>query len=204
MVTICFTGQQATALCGFDKSKYTDFVSKLSAKLEETCNRIRDKKQDRVRFLSGGWQAFDQLAFWAVNSLSNRRPDLYIRNIVYIPFKGLEKEWREEGLFGQKQYQAMLRKASKVVFLHDELTDKQAIANAFVERNHAMVDKSSYVVALYAGDDWKNQASRECECMRYAFSQQKTIAQIKYGINPEGLQMVKEWSILLPIRKKAA
>ena len=63
-------------------------------------------------YITGGAQGFDQLAFWAVNSL---KKEYDIQNIVYIPFQGQERLWKKTGMFGQKDYQKMLALADQVI-----------------------------------------------------------------------------------------
>lgn len=63
-------------------------------------------------FISGGAQGFDQLAFKAVNNLKQKYPD--IKNIVYIPFTGYDKQWNEYGLFTAKEFENELKMQMKL------------------------------------------------------------------------------------------
>lgn len=63
--TVCFTGHRANKLCGYDINKYTDFVDQLVIALEDYT-----LDHNITNFITGGAQGFDQLAYWAVNILS--------------------------------------------------------------------------------------------------------------------------------------
>ena len=52
------------------------------------------------RFISGGVQGLDQMAFWVVYSVKKEHPD--IQNILYIPHKKQADAWSETGLFSKK------------------------------------------------------------------------------------------------------
>jgi uncharacterized phage-like protein YoqJ len=174
MSTVCFTGRRPKDLCGYDVNKYQTFLSQLVTSLDTLyVNGAR-------KFISGGAQGFDQLAFWAVNALKTKHPN--IENVVYVPFKGQERRWARQGLFSIQDYNRMIQKADEVVYLKDELYDSREIVKALMSRNHDMVDASDFVVALYPDDDWKTSKGGTAECMRYANDKNKSIYQLKYEI----------------------
>lgn len=94
--TICFTGPRPAKLYGYTKKEeYQKIVNQLK-------EIIRGFAKFGIKnYITGGAQGFDQLAFWAVNSL---KKEYDIQNIVYIPFQGQERLWKKTGMFGQKDY----------------------------------------------------------------------------------------------------
>lgn len=170
--TVCFTGRRVKYLCGYDASKYKNFVCWLT-------NFLDDKYYSAgVRtFISGGAQGFDQLAFWAVHNLKSRHPD--IRNIVYVPFKGQESRWAATGPFSQTEYNQMIKLADEVKYLYTTPG-----VQALIGRNHDMVNASDEVIALYDGVDY-SVSGGTAECIHYAKSQNKPIMQLWYSTDPE-------------------
>lgn len=151
-------------------------------------------KNGYKRFISGGAQGFDQLAFRAVSLVKEKHPD--IQNIMYVPFRGQERQWLPFGYFGKDEYQKMLLSADEVYYVVDkELTEYKSIVGALHARNHAMVDASDKVLALYPDDDWQEHKGGTCECMRYAYSKDIPIVQIKYHVENEVLHMDKLCSL---------
>lgn len=172
--TICFTGRRAKELGGYIKSNYSTFI-------DELVNILKSHVTEDITFISGGAQGFDQLAFWAVDKMiADYNGNHKIENVVYVPFKGQEKAWLENGLFSQNEYKNMLSNATNVVYLNDVLTDRNAIVQALYDRNHSMVNDADIVIALYADDDWNTAKGGTAECMRYAKRNNKTIIQLKY------------------------
>ena len=181
--TICFTGRRAKNLAGYDREKYEQFVSELAQWLSRNFCR----EAGIVKFISGGAQGFDQLAFWAVD-LARMDPERKagLDNTVYVPFRGQESIWKEDGLFSRSEYRAMIEAADHVTYLAEKPDDFGGICKALTDRNHEMVDSSDLVVALYPGDDWRTVKGGTAECMRYAEAAGKTIVQIRYEKTESG------------------
>lgn len=177
MRTICFTGRRPKDLCGYDANGYKDLVAYVMTVLED----LYQNKGAR-RFITGGAQGFDQLAFWAVHNLRKKYAD--IENILYLPFDGQEKQWLKQGPFSQEEYTLMKSMSDRVKFTTENLdtNDYHAVAKALYERNHQMVTASDAVIALYPDDTWKDSKGGTAECMRYATKKQKPIIQIKYAV----------------------
>lgn len=196
--TLCFTGRRPKDL-GFteiivskngreylknaqNESAYKDFVLSLSGILEKFY------ENGYTKFISGGAQGFDQLAFRAVSLVKEKHPE--IQNIMYVPFRGQERQWLSFGYFGQDEYKKMLMVADEVYYVVDkELTEYKSIVGALHARNHAMVAASDKVLALYPDDDWEEHKGGTCECMRYAYSKGVPIVQMKYHVENEVLRM---------------
>lgn len=178
---ICFTGKRPKDLCGYNREKYKDFVTDLSHRLYEIA-----KNNTETEFISGGAQGFDQMAFWAVNILKRKHPELSITNTLYIPFKGQDKKWLNDGLFGRVEYSLMIKKADKIKYLQKELTATAPIIKALIDRNNRMVDDSDMVIALYPSDAWKDPFAKggTAECMKYAANVNKDILRIGYKTTP--------------------
>lgn len=165
MATLCFTGSRPNKLCGYSEDRYRYFVKDLSERL------FTEFYQNRhvTRFISGGAQGLDQLAFWAVNRLKAR--GVPVQNVVYVPFEGQESRWVETGLFSQAQYRQMLQKADKVHTLaHVDAADYKAVVGALMARNRSMIDDSDIVLALYPDDNWTIDKGGTASALRYAAS----------------------------------
>ena len=175
MKTVCFTGVRPNKLCGYNKEAYADFVASLTDSLEDFYSKgVRT-------YISGGAQGFDQLAAWAVENLQNRHSD--VKNVIYVPFKGQERLWKENGIFGQAQYRGILRRADEVKYLADELTDTKEIASAMHVRNHAMVDKADAVIALFPYKEIGDTKGGTVATMKYALSKDKSIYRVDYEVS---------------------
>lgn len=92
---LCFTGRRPKDLCDDKKKAYQ------RATYNEMVEAIKESLRYLIKlgygtFISGGAQGFDQLAFWAVNSLK-REEFPHIKNIVYVPFNGQETGWFSDG-----------------------------------------------------------------------------------------------------------
>lgn len=81
--TVCFTGHRPNRLAGYtSRVPYTIFVKRLKKIL------IPFISQGYTRFITGGAQGIDQLAFWAVEGL--KKAGYEVQNIVYVPYEGQE------------------------------------------------------------------------------------------------------------------
>ena len=182
MRTICFTGRRPKDLCWYDTNSYTSFVNYLTNYLD-----TEFYKKGVRRFISGGAQGFDQLAFWAVHNLKKIHSD--IENIVYVPFKGQELRWKKDGLFSQNEYNLMLQCADSYKYLYEvDGQNFSKVSKALTDRNHDMVNASDAVIALYPSDDYMTNKGGTSECMRYAVKHHKKIFQIKYKITDNVLE----------------
>lgn len=175
--TICFTGRRPKFLCGYiSHDAYKPFVAELREIIRGYYNK------GYRRFITGGAQGFDQLAFWAVDQLKSELPD--IENIVYIPYRNFGQYWAENGVFSRSEYRLMLSRATDVYYCIDrELTDSHEIIKALMERNHAMVNDSDFVIALHNSPNFYGEKGGTAECMKYAFfTKRLPLLHIKYAI----------------------
>ncbi len=173
MKTVAFTGHRPKDLAGYAANKYVYFNQQLNGVIYDLySNGIR-------RFISGGAQGFDQLAFWRIDCLKISHND--IENIVYVPFRGQEDKWLKDGIFSQTEYNNMLRHADEVKYLIDtKPTYYKDVAEALLSRNRKMVDDAEIVVALYEDDSWRTAKGGTAEAMRYAYDNNKLIYQLPY------------------------
>ncbi len=157
--TMAFTGRRPKDLCGYDAASYRQSVADLTEILY-----LFYLKGVR-RFISGGAQGFDQLAFWAVHRLKAQKGCADVENILYLPFEGQERRWAETGCFSQKEYRQMITLADNVRIISGDNSIR-----ALFERNHAMVDDSGILLGLYPDDSWRTARGGTAECLRYAVS----------------------------------
>lgn len=172
--TACFTGRRPKDLYGYNHDAYIPMVEAIKRELRILI------AQGYTKFITGGAQGFDQLAFWAVNSLKQKE-GYNIQNIVYVPFEGQEMQWKETGLFSQKEYNLMLKLADGIKTLRViDRTNKYEVTKALYSRNHDMVDDSDLVFGLFPDYSWLNKEvkSGTAECLRYAHNMCKPIYQM--------------------------
>lgn len=183
MYTICFTGRRPKDLCGYNREAYADFMKQLKQFLKQFLNH------DEIRFISGGAQGFDQLAFWTVNELKTET-NKSISNDVFIPFTTYQKQWPEDSPFGQNDFKQMLQTSDSIYYVvQKNLTDYPTIVKALMQRNQEMIDASDMVIALYPDETWKTSKGGTAAAMKYASKKNKPIYQVKYIINRGKLQI---------------
>ncbi len=180
LVTMCFTGRRPKDLCGYDAWKYNQFVSDLAKLIYEEfyC------KLGVRRFITGGAQGFDQMAFWAVERVKTVYDCRDIENVVFVPFEHQGSRWAKKGCFSQAEYWMMIKRADMVAVV----SNNNGIQSLF-DRNHAMCDYSDYCLALYPDDGWHDNKGGTAECMRYAYENRPDLLRLGYGINEAGLYM---------------
>lgn len=178
--TLCFTGRRPKDLCGYDTAKYKEFVTNLADLLyEEFYIRLSVR-----RFITGGAQGFDQMAFWAVERMIKQHDCYDTQNIVFIPFEGQELRWADSGLFSKAEYWMMIKNADQIVVVSD-IND---IGSMFT-RNHTMCDNADYCLALYPDDSWSHNKGGTSECMRYAVNSRAKLFRLGYMIDNVGLHI---------------
>jgi uncharacterized phage-like protein YoqJ len=184
--TVCFTGPRPKKLLGVHGSQSE--YNKIIDVIYHFCEKLYLTLNCKI-FISGGAQGFDQLAFKAVNNLKQKYPD--IKNIVYIPFTGYDKQWNEYGLFTAKEFENELKNADEIKYISKSFQgvhnngDIETAATILNARNEAMVNDSDIVIAMYKDDSWLyEEHSGTANCMRYAKSMQKPIYQLKFNIRP--------------------
>lgn len=141
--TICFTGHRPKDLFGYHETSIDKWTSLRQTITEVVCAYAN---KGVTRFITGGAQGIDQLAFWAVREAQRLHPSLPIVNDVFIPFKGQESRWAEYGLFGQSEYRSMLDAADYVDNIEERTPTTDRIKLLY-ERNLAMLDESDTVIA---------------------------------------------------------
>lgn len=176
--TICFTGSRPNKLTGYDKAGYNDFVEQLDHIISQIIDICKTEN-----FITGGAQGFDQLAFWTIERIRKRMP--HINNNLHIAFHDVDRKWKDTGLFSRTQFKQMRLAATSEIIIKEHLDAETAqygeIAAALYERNHAMVNSSDLIIALYPSTDWQIQhKSGTAECMRYAKKCKKPILQLMY------------------------
>ena len=180
---VSFTGRRPKDLLGYNKNAYMNFVNNdLYNYLFDVC-RSNPEPDTPVEFISGGAQGFDQMAFWSVNKLKAEHPELNIVNTVFVPYRGQENRWPADTIFGRNDFNKMLAHADNVNYLNGALASDKAVRKALFDRNHAMVNSSDFVIALYPDDEWRNPGpGGTAECMRYANKHNTPIKQLCYSL----------------------
>lgn len=177
--SMCFTGRRPKDLCGYENSKYSVFVRELADILYEKFYQARGIR----RYITGGAQGFDQMAFWAVARMVKLHKLTDVENIVCIPFAGQELRWAKTGLFSQAEYWQMIKAATQVVITCED----NSISALFV-RNHVMCDATDICLALYPDSVWRDKKGGTAECMRYAEKSGTELLRLSYTIDKMGLK----------------
>ena len=142
MKTCCFTGKRPKDLYGYqDIQSYVELRRGLSKLVEQLYF------EGYRRFITGGAQGVDQVAFRAVYAVQLKHQG--IRNNIYVPFVGQEKAWAEYGLFSQQEYHRLCALADdKINCGGHYLSDPKEVVGAFMKRNHRMVNDSHLVIGI--------------------------------------------------------
>ena len=143
--TICFTGHRPNKMAGYKHKDYYSFLNSLEEHLQKYIDA------GFTKFITGGAQGADQLAFWAVHRLKLHNPSIPIQNIAYIPFNGLDSRWSETGAFSKDDYRKMLKCADEIVICCPDISPNSNfsdICKALYKRNTMMIDASSQVIAI--------------------------------------------------------
>ena len=173
-MAVAFTGHRPHKLCGYKTESYNKFVKQL-----EDIIGLCVKEGHNI-FITGGAQGFDQLAFWAVNRAKKTYPD--IKNVVYLPYKNFGSIWADKGLFSKEQLELIKKHADNVVYVKEtELYDKQTIVNALMNRNEAMLDNASTVIALTNENiDTTTEKGGTIAAIKSAIKRNHTVVQLKF------------------------
>lgn len=171
--TACFTGGRPKSLypthayAQFRRKDYDHMINNIYQHLVHLYDEYHI-----YRYISGGAQGFDQLAFQAVARLKQLHPD--VENIVYIPFEHQESKWMEHGMFSQKEYRDMLAQADEIKICIPQLdprtSEYRLVTRALYYRNECMCNDSSIVIGQYPDDTWISPATKggTAACLRYA------------------------------------
>lgn len=175
--TACFTGGRPKTLFpthAYAQSREVDYT-RMVVKVSELVENLY-QQEGITRFITGGAQGFDQIAFQAVAFVKKRHPE--IENIVYIPFKGQETRWSETGRFGQQKYREMLEQADAVYNcagweFDNTSADFRTIAKMLFKRNEDMCSDSDTCIGQFPNDDWQSKSTKggTAGCLRYAQNQ---------------------------------
>ena len=174
--TVCFTGRRPKYLFGYNDDKS---YLKLMSYMYDIVKNVYNKGYRN--FVTGGAQGFDQLMFRVVNKLKKDNPDTNIKNILYLPCKEQSSKWGREGLFGSDNYDKMLKAADDIYYVSDTYTN-----TCLMDRNRAMIDNSSLVIALYDDENWYNEkrirnTSGTLNALNYAKDNDKHIYQVSFN-----------------------
>ena len=161
--TAYFTGHRPKALWGYDEASRRSYRA-LSQRIRQEVERLYGSGYRT--FISSGTQGADQVTFWAVKHLVRGDRFHGVKNSVYLPCKGYGDKWRDDGMFGKNEFRMMLDVAFKVRYVADRPYQNPG---GMFARNHAMVDDSDLLVAIYGvKDDFHDANGGTAETMRYA------------------------------------
>lgn len=161
-MTTCFVGTPPRYYFSnpFDanlhKSDYEYMINEIYKTIKPIFHKIHNANYV-ARFITGGRQGFEQLAFQAVERLKEQYNG--IENVVYIPFENQDNRWPKTGLFSQAEYQNILKNADVVYNCNPQIDITTAsiwdLNKAYRIRNHMMVDASSNIIGQYTNNAWR-------------------------------------------------
>lgn len=175
--TTCFVGTPPQYYFSdpFDINLHKNDYERMTDEIYKTIKPIFHKIHNAgyvARFITGGRQGFEQLAFQAVERLKEQYNG--IENVVYIPFANQDNRWPETGLFSQSEYQDMLEKADAVYNCNPQIDVETAsiwdLSKAYRICKHMMIDASSNIIGQYTTNAWRKpylKGGTE-ESLRYA------------------------------------
>lgn len=175
--TTCFVGTPPQYYFSdpFDINLHKNDYERMIDEIYKTIKPIFHKIHNAgyvARFITGGRQGFEQLAFQAVERLKEQYDG--IENVVYIPFANQDNRWPETGLFSQTEYQNMLEKADTVYNCNPQIDVKTAsiwdLSKAYRVCKHMMIDASSNIIGQYTTNAWRKPYLKGGieESLRYA------------------------------------
>ena len=178
--TACFTGPLPRNLYEYDARRYEP----LSRKLEKAVASMRKNKYDT--FITGGAQGVDQIAFWAVDTLKQKARNA-IKNVVFIPLENQDRYWAVSGTFSKQDYKKILEHATEIAYISKNVnpSDNNAVREAMLKRNRAMVDASSLVIGVYPNNNWIKGDRADpgtAYTLKYALAQSKNIIVLNYSL----------------------
>ena len=137
------------------KNDYEHMINEIYKTIKPIFHKIHNTGHV-ARFITGGRQGFEQLAFQAVEHLKEQYNG--IENVIYIPFANRDNRWPETGLFSQTEYQDMLEKADIVYNCNPQIDVTTAsiwdLNKAYRICTHMMVDASSNIIGQYTTNAW--------------------------------------------------
>lgn len=157
MYTIAFTGHRPNKIGGYDtKNKQrAAIIARITALLQERLEAHKD-----LTVMTGGALGIDTDAAQIAYKLS-------IPYTVAAPCHNQDAKWVGSAKI---EYQELLARAAKVVYIHDGPYLGPA---CFQKRNEYMVDNSDELVAI-----WDGSPSGTGNCVKYAEKQNKKIEHI--------------------------
>ncbi len=153
----CFSGHRPDKLTfGFDES-HPECVA-VKQGLYECMGELIE--QGYTAFYDGMAQGCD--IFFAEAVLMHKREHPDIRLVSVVPYAGQEKRWSTEY---QQRYRDILEKADEVIVVNSHYH-----RGCMMQRNRHMVDKSSLLVTVYAGESGGTKST-----LQYAVAKGLTI-----------------------------
>lgn len=136
---IGFTGKRPKELFGYNGWKYQPLLFKI----EELLEKILKDKENIV--ITGGAQGADMLGFDGAHLVKMKNPELNIKNILYIPFDGYNKNWTYDNNepFSKVHYQKMIENADKI-----EICSNEQNNNSYFLRNRKIVDNIDILICI--------------------------------------------------------
>lgn len=166
--TIAFTGPRPKKLYGYQREPYIRLKQALA-------RYLTTEHPNAIRYISGGAQGFDQLAFWVIEELKQSKPNLI--NDVYVPFPGQELRWMESGVFGQQEYRKMLQAGDHIHYVTKQHPENyQTTVQALFRRNEAMIRSCDILLACYPFEhDFRTEKGGTAGAIRYAYGRRPII-----------------------------
>jgi uncharacterized phage-like protein YoqJ len=175
--TVGFTGHRPSKTSNNYSLKHP-----MSIKINQVLTPIIEdliESQGITRFISGGALGFDQIAFWTVQRMKVKHPE--IKNILSIPFVNQPSKWTDKESL--HFYNKMMEIADEIIYVDElpEYTIKGVPVGHYhiakmQKRNEHMVNNSRIMVSLYDGS-----TGGTGNCVNYL----RKVGRVHYWINPD-------------------
>ena len=173
-MTICFTGKRPKDLYGYKNDSINEYKKLRTLLTNYLANIIENNDEEIFKFITGGAQGVDQLAFWAVEHLKKLYPNENIVNYVYLPDNNYGENWSEKGLFSKEQFKQIKDKADCI----NIVTNNNDVASLFTlfKRNESMINDSDIIIAVYTSATANKGGT--AHAIKYAKRKNKTVYEI--------------------------
>lgn len=110
-MTITCVSRKPKELLGYSHKKYAGITKQIAHIIYYLYKDDKD-----ITVITDGSQGIAQLMFWAVEYLKKAKPDLCIKNVLYLPYKDFGSKWSAKGPFSRSELIKMFGRADEIRF----------------------------------------------------------------------------------------
>lgn len=145
---LMFTGHRYKKLYGSNLNDKEGKYYELRRAIREFVEKLVLEKNVRC-FITGGALGLDTIAFFVGEDIKRRYPELNIKNILAIPYKEQDSQWKPE----DKERYERIKSWADLIINVSELKEYNAfsINDKLQKRNEFMVDNGDFAFGLWDG-----------------------------------------------------